>query len=455
MKLEKLQENKLLLLGKTRAFSKDEFQAQMAFHNIELCSQFDESVTIVIEGRMMSPYEQILSEELYEKHKELQFISIDTLEEFLAKEIDPATLLMSLKLSRDNERLVAFLKNSAISDKLFLQLLKLYNFKGEDFFENDTNRDVSAALISRFYKNIERNHNVQYATHGLMHLVLQTNDAQLIEHIAMLEPLQKVLQATKKSANFSIVTSIATHAMTPKNVLEYYVKKANTYVRTLIAMRKDCDAELQHKLFALEEEDVLVALAHNKHLEKSLAHELIKSERLAGVIARSIHLDTEMFGILSPKYNLYLAQNETLSSLMQQQLLNVHKEEIDVALATNRHIDTQTVMQLLCTQNEDAKHALYANVCTPPQALVQAYEDASNHLYLAQNEKTPQDILTALSNSQESEVLEALAQNPNTPVAVLYQLQLHSRYERLVKENPSFGKHIQTENIGWMVEGEV
>jgi hypothetical protein len=45
---------------------------------------------------------------------------------------------------------------------------------------------------------------------------------------------------------------------------------------------------------------------------------------------------------------------------------------------------------------------------------------------------------------------ESLAQNENTPVEILYQLQLDSRYERYVKTNAAFGQHIQSENIGWL-----
>jgi len=47
--------------------------------------------------------------------------------------------------------------------------------------------------------------------------------------------------------------------------------------------------------------------------------------------------------------------------------------------------------------------------------------------------------------------LKSLAKNINTPVEILYQLHLDSRLERIVKENPAFGKHIMVENIGWQV----
>jgi len=45
----------------------------------------------------------------------------------------------------------------------------------------------------------------------------------------------------------------------------------------------------------------------------------------------------------------------------------------------------------------------------------------------------------------------ALARNEATPVELLYQFQLDSRLARAVKENASFGKHIQRDNIGWDV----
>ena len=151
-------------------------------------------------------------------------------EKELAKYIDTDTLLMSLKLSHDKDRLKSFLQNSTISDELFFKLLKMYSWSKEDFFENDDNRDVSAALILRFYQNIERNHNVQYATSGLMHLIVQTNREELIEAISELEPLQKSFDSDKKSANYNILSSIAIHVNAPKNVLKSFIKKSDSLI---------------------------------------------------------------------------------------------------------------------------------------------------------------------------------------------------------------------------------
>lgn len=285
MNLKELENRSILLFGKSRAFSSDEFDAQMKSHNICILKEYSEDVVLVVDGRMMTPYEQISSEDLYKKSKEdksnLEFISIDLLEKELVAHIDADVLLMSLKLSHDRDRLKSFLQNPMISDELFLKLLKMYSWGGEDFFENNDNRDVSAALIVRFYKNIERNHNVQYSTLGIMHLILQSKNEKLIEAITALEPLMMSLKNNNQDSKHSVITAIATNHQTPKNVLEMFVEKSNPYVRTLIAMRNDCDRDMQYSLYQSSNEMVLEALSHNACLDIELVKKMLSSEKHA------------------------------------------------------------------------------------------------------------------------------------------------------------------------------
>jgi len=121
MNLEDLKNKTILLFGKPRAFSPQEFDAQMKQHKISVVDELNDDVVISIDGRMMTPFEQNASDELYESQK-VSSVSIDELEKKLAKEIDKDTLLMSLKLSHDKERLKSFIQNSMISDELFLNL---------------------------------------------------------------------------------------------------------------------------------------------------------------------------------------------------------------------------------------------------------------------------------------------------------------------------------------------
>ena len=390
MNLKELQNRAILLFGKSRAFSSDEFASQLKFHKIGLSNEFGDDVALVVEGKMMTPYEQNISDELYEKHsRDIEFISIDVLERELAKHIDANTLLMSLKLSRDKERLKSFLKNSMISDELFFKLLKMYSWGGEDFFENDDNRDVSAAIILRFYQNIERNHNVQYATTGFMHLISQTTNPELLYAILSLEPI-----------------------------------RLNPNIQVAIAANIWCDDRMQELLCKTNDPDVLEALSQNRNLKRELIEEFLKDEKLGRNVAKSINLTDELFELFKTN-KIGLALNESLTLAMQKELLDYNDDEISYALALNGGIDEEIVHQLLESKNEEIISALYENPKMPAAILEEAYR-----------------------NNQHC---QEIAKNENTPVEILYQLQLDSKYARSVMENPAFGRYIQQENIGWEV----
>lgn len=390
MNLKELKNRAILLFGKSRAFSSDEFASQLKFHKIGLSSEFGEEVALLVEGKMMTPYEQNISDELYEKHSQsVEFISIDALERELAKYIDANTLLMSLKLSRNKERLKSFLQNSMISDELFFKLLKMYSWGGEDFFENDDNRDVSAAIILRFYQNIERNHNVQYATTGFMHLISQTKNTELLYAILSLEPI-----------------------------------RLNPNIQVAIAGNLWCDDEMQEILYKQKDPDVLEALSQNRNLKRELIEEFLKDEKLGRNVAKNIELTDELFELFKAN-KIGLALNHSLTQQMQKELLSYNNDEISYALALNGGIDEEIVHQLLDSKNEEIISALYENPKTPSSILEEAYR---NNRYC-----------------------QEIAKNENTPVEILYQLQLDSKYARSVMENPAFGRYIQQENIGWEV----
>ena len=414
MNLQDLKKKTILLLGKSRAFSEDEFFSQLQFHNITAVKEESEDIAVVLEGRMMSPYEQNLSDALYEQ-KKYEFMNIDIFEKLLAQEIDNDRLLMSLKLSNNKVRLKSFLQNGCIDDTLFFKLLKMYSFNGEDFFENDDNRDVSAALIGRFYKNIERNHNVQYATTGIYHLVAQTDNAQLLEAIAQLEPVKK---------HPKIIKALALHVKTPKSVQKTFLKKGDAAVKE--------------------------AMAYNANLDKNIVRELIKNENLAAIVAQNITLDDELFKLLFT-YKTFLAANETLSEAMQQELFACNDEAVYLALAANRGLHVTLCKLLLHVKSKEINKAIYANSATPAEILQEAYREGEYNEELSVNSATPQHILQELSTSEDEKILYNLAKNENTPVEVLYQLQLDSRFERAVKTNEAFGKHIQSQNIGWLI----
>jgi hypothetical protein len=404
----------VLLLGKTRSLREAEFEKLLKLHGIGLAKTFTDGMALVVEGRMMNPIEQNESERLYEE-KAAPIVAVEGLEEWLCRSIEPNRLMMSLKLSRDQERLVDFLKNPYITDELFYKLLKLYDWQNEGLFDNDRNRDVTASVIGRFYVDLDRNHNVQYAMSGLAHLIEQYGTGELIEAIAELSPIARELKTPYDASLRGVLDAMALHPETPEKIVRALMNER----AELLACREPL--ALETELLELDNERVNALLAQNPSLSSQSADRL--EAEYPVLIAAHTPLSPERFARLMSEYSAALGANRSLTLPMQERLLTLANAEVFESLASNP--------------------------ATTAVILDKLYADARYHPYLAANPSMDKKRLEELSLSSNAEVLLALAVNPSTPIEVLYQLSLDRRFERSVKTNSAFGKHIQTHNIGW------
>jgi len=449
MNFEALRNKNIILFGKSRALNGDEFAKQLRNQSIILSDEMNTDVEVIVEGRMVNPIEQDELERLYAQ-KAAPIIEIDALEKWLCSALDADKLLMSLKLSSDRERLMGYLQNPYISNALFLRLLNLYKWEGVGFFESDDNRDITAALISRFYENIERNHNVQYANMGIMHLLNQSDSVELTETIALLAPLQTALKEGCDNSTQKILNAIALHSSTTVKVLKQWLKKGNDDIQMLIAMRHDLDLQLQQHLLNLSKPIINETLSLNHTLKHEIA--LILLKEFPENIAKHIALDLALFTELLEQYDFALAENFNLTLEMQKMLIECG-ENIQKILALNANIESAVFETLLKNSSAEVIRHLICNRQMHSDKISELYA-GEKELYsveIAANEKTEVGILQELALSSDVDVLLALARNEATPIELLYQFQLDSRLARAVKENASFGKHIQRDNIGWDV----
>jgi hypothetical protein len=414
MNYETLTGKSILLFGKSRALNAEEFDALLKLHKISRAGSYSEDIALIIEGRMMNPYEQEESARLYEKGL-TPIVELSAFEEWLCRSIEPNRLLMSLKLSRNQERLVDFLQNPYITDELFFKLLKLYDWQGEGLFDNDTNRDVTAAIIGRFYVDLDRNHNVQYAMSGLAHLIERYGNSELISAIAELSPIASEIKHPHDRSLNGVLDAIALHSDTHENILVALMGER----APLLAYREPL--VLESELLALKDEALNVVLAQNMTLSSKGALQL--ESTYPDLIASKTVLDEKRFGRLLENYAVYLAANQSLTPAMQQKLYSLGDDTVSGTLASNP-----------ITEGEILDHL---------------FERGEFFVSLASNPSLPSDKLESLASIGDAEVLSALASNIATPIDILYQLSLDRRFERAVKTNPTFGKHIQTHNIGW------
>lgn len=412
MNYEELSGKSVLLLGKSRALNAQEFETLMQLHAIKCLKRNEEGVALIIEGRMMNPLEQNESERLYEAGA-APIVPIDGLEAWLCRSIEPNRLLMSLKLSRDQERLVDFLKNPYITDELFFKLLRLYEWQNEGLFDNDRNRDVTASIIGRFYQDLERNHNVQYAMSGLAHLIERYGTRELIEAVAALSPIARELKMPFDPSLRGVIDAMALHSQTPEEIVRELLPTHGQLLSRRVPL------SLEEELLSDPQNHPI--LAQNESLSEKGGEVL--ASRHGQSLARHWHLDVGRFERFFPTSAKELASNPSLSPAMQQKLMELGDGEVWRAMALNPAAERSWLHRL--------------------------FERGGFEAELAANPALEPADLEILSRGDNPKVLEALAANPSTPIEILYQLSLDRRFERSVKTNPAFGTHIQTHNIGW------
>lgn len=457
MKYDDVMGKSVLLLGKTRSLNRDEFETLLKLHAIGIKERFDEEVALIIEGRMMNPLQQDEVARLYQEEN-IPIVEISKVERWLCESLDPNRLLMSLKLSCDQERLVDFIQNPYITDELFFKLLKLYDWQGEGLFDNDTNRDVTAAVIGRFYVDLGRNHNVQYAMSGLAHLVEKYGNAELITAISQLAPIAKELKNPSEPSLKGVLDAMALHSDTPEGILKQLLPTR----AALLAHREPLG--LESELLALNDEMTNEILAKNPSLSSQGANRL--EQHYPTLIASCYPLDERRFErlltLVTPYSSFVIPCDDTESVEESGSRIEYGMTENEygmtktgdgmgakVALASNPTLTASMQERLMAMKDETIFSALARNPALFLQYLEQLFTLEKLDEELASNPSLPQEYLKKLYEKGEEKTLKALSANVSTPVELLHQLSLDQKYERYVKTNAAFGKHIQTYNIGW------
>ncbi len=446
MNLEALKGRKVVLFGKPRSLNADEFDRLLKTAGIVRAAAWSPDTAVVVEGRMPAPHEQDELDRLYEAQAILP-VGIDTFEKALCSQLDADRILMSLKLTADRDRLRAFLQNPHIGDTFFLRLLALYDWGGEGFFDNDANRDVTAAFISRFYDNLERNHNIQYSTLGLLHLLQNDVEASVVHTLGRLDPMRRAFSDADRQLR-SVIEALARHPHTDTHILREIIRRGDDALRAVVAQRPKLDAAVQQELFALGNPAVTLALAQNPDLDDALMPTFGEDPALAPVLFANLHLDAERFAQGLAAHPETLAGNPTLDRHMQRTLIECGDVGILRTLAANENLCLAE--NLLATEDTGVLTALAANPAVPADVLERLDRTGGFDEALAANPSLDAGIIETLFHKKNAAVLAALAANPSTPVQILQQLQLDARFERIVRQNETFSEHVKREQIGWL-----
>ncbi len=398
--LETFEGKKILFLGHEGVFTDREIGRFLKKFKVSMTREYEEDIAAVVEYHRLNPVEEDISNMAYDAGVPLYKLA--EFEKLLSENINDDELLMGIKLSNDQERILRILGNEHISDALFVKLLKMYMFDEEEE-DNRNDRDVIMYTLRRYIDIKPSEEDLLYSYLTLRRLATEATDPAL-------------LGALTGFPNF-----------------EFLVRgKEKITLRETIARNPAIDEPLVRKLLAFRDVKIEQALAANPTVILEVLKQLStkRHEGIEKALATNSAIDDEIFGALLERDEsvialLLLWQPINLSRLEQIERMGI-SEDLYAILGANEHLGADVVEKLLLRDNEVLDRQLCANTTLGSDVLRRLYnkKQEDTYLALAQNPSTPIDILEELyvSYVEDEAVLKALAHNASLSEKILQEL---------------------------------
>jgi len=353
-------------------------------------------------------------------------------------------LIMAIKLSNDQERIVGLLADDNISDELFVRLLMMYDWHDEE--DDDRNdRDVISYTLRRYISIKPHEQDLLYSYLTLRRLATQSQDAKLLLALISLPNFEFILRAKQNTSlreciaknpfidfnaidklihlrSKNIDMALAKNPAVPLSVLEVFAKRNDSELNKALATNTQIDKKLFKALLNKDEEVVSLLLYWQK----------IDIERL-GIIEK-LALDSEIFAILGA--------NENLESAVIAKLLTINNISLLVHLSANKTLSSLDLERIYKLENPKTFSSLAENLNTPISLLESLYENYSEDMdilfSLSKNTATPEYILRSLFDKDIFALKQGLATNSSVPLDILDILQVDTRLRIELSENERF-----------------
>ena len=448
-----LKGKKVLFLGQTRTMSDEDialFLDQVGAERAE--SMEDEGIGLVVLGRLINPVEEAWSDE--QERKGVPVVSLEALERHYVATIDPDTLLGSLALFANRERILNLLHNKTLPDDLFCEILRHYDWQGLGPFETDENRDVAGSIVSRFYPEVEKNHNIQYSPVGPFLVAASADNPKLLEAMSEIPDYEITQRNQDVWMPRTLHESLLINPRLPVKVLDKFLAIKDLRKEGFVAAHPNLPEAHQKRLMERNECWIHEGLAKNPNLTHELHDALLRSENpkvrhafLQGQRLSDDVVDAAMKGEEGDRRSL--GSNEKLSAEQAMRLARSDDDVVLVALAANEALSPEVYEMLETTKRPEVLRALAANPAVPPEMLgcLTRVRDKEIYVNLAANPATPIGHLRNFAKIKDKDIAKALASNPSTPIEILLSYQMDSELNQILKRNEAFGEYIK-QNLG-------
>ncbi len=457
MKIEKLfEENRgkgILFLGRVQNFTVAEIQLFLDQFEMKYIEEADSDVAIMIESSMMTPIEEDIAYDLYRGG--LSSFKLREFEKFYALKIKPNSLLMSLKLSNDQERLKRLLKNESFEDDLFLKLFKLYDWVGEGVYDNDDNRDMTISFVKRFYRpDSFMDPAIIYSPVTLSSVISNSKDNQLLDVVLSMPNYSFLSTKNEQKRANNLRELVACNRYLSIDSMKKLLSFRDSSIDYFLASNISLKGDMQDEIYQRADDDIKMMLSQNIALSEKLfdnlldesdivlqnlfAFQIITVEKLEKIVARKF--SDEIFSIVG--------ENSSIEDIIPK-LLDLNIELLVMRLASN-HVVKENFLDEIYKRNGDT---VLLPLCMNPNlsiSLIKDFFEKSDYevdILLSANPSTPKEILVQLFDRSDREINQALASNESLELYYLQQLQLDSSLLNILSKNSAFTKNILN-NLG-------
>ena len=433
----------ILFLGKVLNFTQDELSKFCSKLGLNAIFKYEgQDIALTLLSSILTPLEEQISYELYEK--KVPEIKLEEFENFYVKSLKPNSLLMSLKLSNNQERLKRLLKVKAFDDETFLKLFNLYNWGNEGVFDNDDNRDVTISFIKRFYPHFSHfnHHEIMHSPATILEIALSNENAEVLKALSKIPNYKINARKQEEWKPRELREFIAVNPNISSDLIDNYLNLNNQRLNTLLAQNSAINKAQQQRILKNATKETLLKLAINPSLNDEIFKELLTKDLdiVKELLKNQKITKARLNDIISinQDYLVFLAQNENIKEIKDELLFK--NEELDLALASNKALNSSDLENLF---NRYGKK-IVTNLCKNPnlsnKLINQFYKNATNEqkLYIASNPNTPQEILDELFNLDNKEINRYLALNPSLKDEYLDYFKLDNELLRIMSKNPKF-----------------
>ena len=439
-----IKNKKVYFSGKGDQLDYKELEKFLLQNSVEFVPSISQSQLIIQGG--LTPLH--IEDKIFTASKNgIEVINIEEFEKFYSSSFSVNSTLMAAKLTKDNERLVKLLQNKYFDDKIFIKILKQYDFKNVALYDNDESRDVCRSIVNRFCTLVNRNHNIQYAPIGIYYTALETFNSDLLDIIYYMPSYTISDRTAKDDQPLNLKEVVALNPNSSKSIQIQILKNNNIDELIYLARNTNISSDIKQALQDKNNTNITIALIKEQNYILDNLDDVLEDGKIKKIFLKYFAFDDNTFDkLLQKDLNdidiINLSFNKSLTKDMIDIIENKNIDNSIIALLKHDNISENLVSKYLKMNDKIYNIAIAHNIKLNENIYEElfALNDNDVNISMAQNTSVSTKILQELHKYKNRNIDMMLCENTATPINVLMQLQLDNELKLLVKENITYQK---------------